>query len=975
MKQIGLDVLTAYEVLQSKRIEEVNADAYLLSHKKSGANIVLLATEDNNKVFNIAFRTPAPDNTGVAHIMEHSTLCGSKHFPLKDPFVELVKGSLNTFLNAMTYPDKTMYPVASCNDQDFQNLMHVYMDAVFYPNIYDKWQIFCQEGWTYAMEDVDAPLTINGVVYNEMKGAFSSADDVLEREIFAALFPDTTYANESGGDPDYIPDLTYEQFLDFHRTYYHPANSYIYLYGDMDMVEKLNWLDKTYLSHFERIAVDSEIAWQEPFNAISEKTIAYSIGQNESEKDNTYLSYNVAVGDYKDANQYIAFQVLEHALLNMPGAPLKQALLDAGIGKDIYGEYHYGVKQPYFSIVAKKANPEQKKEFEAIIEKTLAKLVIEGFDKRTLQAGLNTIEFRTREADFGDFPKGLLFCLQVFHSWLYDEKQPFLHLETNPVFEYLKEQIDAGYFEALLSESFLNNQHKSVVIAVPRAGLTTKKDQELEEKLRLKKAAMTKEELEEIVRRTKALKAYQEAPEDEAAISCIPLLALSDIKETPEPFHITEKQVAGVPVVHHNFFTNDIGYLRLAFIIRDLPTELFPYLGIYTGLCGMLDTENYSYQQLDNEINIYTGGMSVNNAVYRNNCNPKEWKLTMEISAKATYENIAYAFALAKEMICNTKYDNKRRLMEIISEGRSRMQSQMTNRGNTTASMRAISYYSEIAAMNERIKGIDFYLFLVDLEEHFEERYGELVEKLHQVERYVFRPENLLISYGATEEGYQLMEPHISAFKEAMHTEPVAACGIHCPVHENKEAFQTSSQVQYVAQAGNYREAGYEYNGSMRVVRLIMSYDYLWNEIRVKGGAYGCGNQYARSGDCYFTSYRDPHLSRTLEVYANVPKYLRNFQADDRDMVKYIIGTISEMDTPLTASSRASRSYSAYMCHITQELLKKERYQVLHTTVKDVQALAPMLEEVLAQQHICVIGNENKIAKEAELFTEVKQVF
>lgn len=975
MKQPALEVLTAYEVLLSKKIEEVNAYAYLLRHKKSGASVVLMASDDNNKVFNIAFRTPAPDNTGVPHILEHCTLCGSEHFPLKDPFVELVKGSLNTFLNAMTYPDKTMYPVASCNDQDFQNLMHVYMDAVFYPNIYKKWEIFSQEGWSYALETPDSPLTINGVVYNEMKGAFSAAEEVLEREIASVLFPDTTYANESGGDPEYIPDLTYEQFLEFHKKYYHPSNSYIYLYGDMDMAEKLQWLDEMYLSKFERMDVDSAIAMQEPFAAIQEKTIAYSIGASESEKDNTYLTYNVAAGDYKDPNHYIAFQVLEYALLNMPGAPLKQALLDAGIGKDIYGEYHYGIQQPYFSIVAKKANPEQKKQFEEVVEQALADIVKQGFDKKALQAGLNTIEFRTREADFGDFPKGLLFCLQVFHSWLYDKENPFLHLETNPVFAYLKEQMDCGYFEALVQNYFIENRHKAVVIAVPRAGLTTKKDQELEEKLQQKKAAMSEEEIQNVVARTKALKDYQEAPELQEALDCIPLLALEDMKQTPEPFHLTEKVIAGTRVLHHNYFTNNIGYLKLAFVVKDMPTELFPYLGLYTGLFGMLDTEQYSYQELDNEINIHTGGMSSVNSVYHNCEEKNKWQLTVEIGAKVIYENIAFPFAITKEILRHTKFDNKRRMKELLSEGRSRIQSQLTARGNSTAALRAISYYSETAAMNERIKGIDFYVFLEELEQHFEERYEELVEKLQQVMRYIFRPENLLISYAATEDGFAAIEPLIEEFKSCLYTEPVEKCGIHCPVCERKEGFQTSAQVQYVAQAGNYLDAGYHYNGTMRVVRLIMSYDYLWNEIRVKGGAYGCGNQYTRTGDCYFTSYRDPNLSKTLEAYKQVPAYLRSFEADERDMLKYIIGTISDMDTPLTNASRASRSYAAYMSHITQELLQKERLEVLHTTPRDVQALAELVEAVLAQQHICVIGNENKIAQEENLFTEIKQVF
>ncbi len=975
MKQADLNRLTVYELLLTKQIEEVNAKGYLLRHKRSGAMLVLMETDDTNKVFSIAFRTPAPDNTGVPHIMEHSVLCGSKRFPLKDPFVELVKGSLNTFLNAMTYPDKTMYPVASCNDQDFQNLMHVYMDAVFYPNIYQYREIFCQEGWSYSMESPEAPLTINGVVYNEMKGAFSSADDVLDREIMNALFPDTTYANESGGDPVHIPELTYEQFLDFHRRYYHPCNSYIYLYGDMDMAEKLQWLDEAYLSNFEAIELDSSIAMQPAFSEMREKTIFYPVGASEPERDNTYLSYNVVVGDYRDINLNIAFQVLEYALLNMPGAPLKQALLDVGIGKDIYGQYHYGQQQPYFSIVAKKANPEQKEAFETVIRDTLERIVREGFAKKSLQAGLNVIEFHTREADFGDFPKGLLFGLEVMQSWLYDKENPFAGLETNPVFDYLKAEMQNGYFENLVQTYFLENPHKAVVTAVPKAGLATVREQELAAKLEQKKAAMEESEIAEIVRQTRDLKAYQEAPDAPEAIESIPLLSLNDMKKTPEPFHNTEKTIAGTTVLHHNYFTNGIGYLRLAFVIKDLPEELLSYLGVYNNFFGLLDTEHFSYGELDQEINIHTGEMSNSCTVYSDAQDSDKWKLVMEIRVKVTYDQIAFPFEIVEEILRHTKFDNRRRILELIEENCSRLQSQLAARGNSTAAMRALSYYSEPAAVNERLRGIDFYEFLTDLKAHFDARYEELIAQFERVIRCVFRPENLLISYAADEEGFARLEPNVETFKACLFTDPVPHTGITCPVIAKREGFQTASQVQYVAMAGNYKEAGYRFTGTMRVVRLIMSYDYLWNELRVKGGAYGCGNQYTRTGDCYFTSYRDPHLSRTLEVYRKVPEYLRSFQADERDMVKYIIGTFSEMDTPLTNASRAGRSYSAYLCHVTEEMLAKERGEVLHTTPEAVRALADLVEAVLAQQHICVIGNESRLEQEAELFTEVKQVF
>ena len=469
--------LTSYELIQQKSLKDLKSEGYMLRHKKSGAKILLMKNDDDNKVFFVGFRTPPEDSTGLPHILEHSVLCGSKNFPLKDPFVELVKGSLNTFLNAMTYPDKTVYPVASCNDKDFQNLMHVYMDAVFYPNIYQHEEIFKQEGWSYTLESEDDKLHYNGVVYNEMKGAFSSPEGVLDRVVLNSLFPDTCYANESGGDPECIPNLTYEQFLEFHKKYYHPSNSYIYLYGDMDFEEKLEWLDENYLANFDAIAIDSRIGYQEPFDAVKEIETAYSITSNESEEDNTYLAYNKVVGTSLDRELYLAFEVLDYALLSAPGAPLKKALVDAGIGKDILGSYDNGIYQPIFSIIAKNANVEQKEEFVSVIENTLSEIAEKGIDQKAIEAGIHYHEFRYREADFGSFPKGLEYGLQSFDSWLYDDETPFLHMAAIEVYDFLKTKIGTRYFEELIQTHILDNTHGTIVVVKPEKGRSAKKDQ------------------------------------------------------------------------------------------------------------------------------------------------------------------------------------------------------------------------------------------------------------------------------------------------------------------------------------------------------------------------------------------------------------------------------------------------------------------------------------------------------------------
>ena len=649
--------LNAYEVLQTEDLSDLKSKGTLLKHKKSGARVLLMENDDENKVFTIGFRTPPSDSTGVPHIMEHSVLCGSKEFPVKDPFVELVKGSLNTFLNAMTYPDKTVYPVASCNDKDFQNLMHVYMDAVFYPNIYQNDKTFRQEGWSYKLDNPDGELTISGVVYNEMKGAFSSPEGVLDRVVLNSLFPDNTYSVESGGDPEVIPELTYEQFLDFHRKYYHPSNSYIYLYGDMNMEEKLRWFDEKYLSDFENEPVDSEIHLQKPFTEMKEVVQEYSIASEESEEDNTYLSYNKVIGTTLDEKLYLAFEILDYALLSAPGAPLKKALLDAGVGKDISGSYDNGVYQPIFSVISKNANVEQKEEFVRVIEDTLKDIVKNGINKKALRAGINYHEFRFREADFGNYPRGLMYGLQLFDSWLYDETKPFIHMQAIPTFEFLKEQVETGYFEELIQKYLLDNTHGSIVIIKPERGRTARMDKELADKLQAYKDSLSKEEIDALVKATKELEEYQEeesAPED---LAKIPVLGREDISREIAPIYNKELETSGVKLVHHEVETNGIGYTALLFDLSGIPEEKLPYISILQSVLGIINTKNYEYSELFNEINVHTGGIGTSLELYTDvtKVKEKEFRATFEIKGKALYPKMNVLFSMMREILMESE--------------------------------------------------------------------------------------------------------------------------------------------------------------------------------------------------------------------------------------------------------------------------------------------------------------------------------
>ena len=963
--------LYAYELQKEEDLKGIKAKGYLLRHRKSGARVVYIENDDNNKVFSIGFRTPPSDSTGVPHIMEHSVLCGSKNFPAKDPFVELVKGSLNTFLNAMTYPDKTVYPVASCNDKDFQNLMHVYMDAVFYPNIYEHEEIFRQEGWSYQLDSAEDKLKYNGVVYNEMKGAFSSPEGVLDRVILNTLFPDTSYANESGGDPEVIPELTYEQFLDFHRKYYHPSNSYIYLYGDMDIEEKLHWLDQEYLGKYDREPVDSRIRFQEPFAEMQEKVIPYSIASEESEEDNTYLSYNKVVGTSLDKELYLAFQILDYALLSAPGAPLKKALTDAGIGKDIMGSYDNGIYQPIFSVIAKNANEEQKEEFIQVIEDVLRASVKNGIDTKAIEAGINYYEFRYREADFGNYPKGLMYGLQMMDSWLYDEEKPFIHIEALDTFEFLKKQIGTGYYEELIQKYLLDNPHGAIVIVTPEKGRTARMEAELEEKLQKYKESLTAEEVEAFVQKTQALEAYQSEPESEENLEKIPVLKREDISREIEPIINEEMTLAGVPVIFHEIETNGIGYVDVLFDMSLVEEQDLPYVGILQSVLGIIDTERYDYGILFNEINVNTGGIGTSLELYNDvtNIREKAFKATFEIKGKALYGKLPVAFDMMREILMESKLDDGKRIREILAMLKSRLLMKFQSSGHVTAVLRAQSYASPAAKLKDMTNGIAFYETVSYIEEHFEEEKEKLSEKLIDLSKKLFCGDNMMLSYTAAREGLEGLEEMVEKLKNSLHTrtaEEDKRCVIHC--EKKNEGFKTASKVQYVAKAGNFIDQGVAYTGALQILKVIMSYDYLWQNIRVKGGAYGCMSNFNRIGEGYFVSYRDPNLKRTLDVYDGVVDYLKNFTVSERDMTKYIIGTMSGIDQPMTPASKGERSMNLYMNKVSAEMIREERNQILDAEQDDIRALYKVAEAVLQADQMCVIGGEDKIEEEKELF-------
>ena len=852
--------------------------------------------------------------------------------------------------------------------------MDVYLDAVFNPNITKYEEIFKQEGWHYELTGKDDELKINGVVYNEMKGAYSSPDEVLSSQIYRSLFPDNTYSKDSGGNPEHIPKLTYEAYLDFYHKYYHPSNSYIYLYGDMDVVERLEWLDKEYLSLYDYKKVNSEINKQPAFDEIKNVEAKYSITMDDSQENKTYLSYNRVVGDTLDEMLYQAFDVLDYALVSSPGAPVKQALIDAGIGDDVYGSYDAGILQPVFSFVAKNANASQADEFESIIENTLKEVVKTGINKEALLAGINSSEFKFREADFGQFPKGLLFGLNCLDSWLFDDMKPFIHLECLGTFAKLRKAVDTDYFEKLIQEYLLDNTHGSSVTVKPKRGLGNEREEALAKELSDYKASLSDEEIKKLIEDTEHLKKYQEEPSSDEDLRKLPMLTRADMKKNAMPFSNIEDELLDVKVVRHDIESNGIDYISFLFDAGDFAQSELGYLGFFTNALGLVSTEKYSYTDLANATNIYTGGISTGTASHPDIKDRNNFVFKFEVKLKVLEKNLDKALELMEQMLLTSDFTDTKRLGELVAQIKARLQANLSSSGHLVAAMRSMSSFSRYALYQDELKGVAFYRSICRIEKELSESPKSVSDKLAAIAKKLFARNRMLISFTGNNEAYANAKPSLE--KVIAGFNKMSAVGNQAEVHFNtaKEAFIDASQIQYVAKTGDFICEGYEYTGALRLLRIILSYDYLWINVRVKGGAYGCMNTFLRSGESYFVSYRDPNLSDTLDVYDRIPEYIKSFSPDERDMTKYIIGTFSALDTPMNPEAKGSRSLSAYLEGITYEQIQKERNEILNAQPEDIRRLADLVEAVLKKDSICVIGNENMIKESAGLFENVEKL-
>ena len=960
-------VYSGFRLDRIERIDEINGTAYEMKHEKSGARLIYIDSPDSNKVFNIAFRTTPHNSTGVAHIMEHSVLCGSRKFPLKEPFVELVKGSLNTFLNAMTYPDKTMYPVASKNDKDFHNLMDVYLDAVFYPRVREDAEIVMQEGWHYELENADDELTYKGVVFNEMKGVYSSPDSVLERQMMRELFPDTTYGVDSGGDPDYITDLTYEEFQEFYRVHYHPSNSYIFLYGDMNIEEQLAFLNDEYLSHFDAIDVHTEVALQAPFTEGKVVSYPYSVGSEEPTDNRTLHSFAYVLPDVTPEHS-LAFEVLTHALLTSPAAPLKQALVKAGIGSDISGYYLDSIRQPMWTVQATGSNLDKQADLQRIVESTLQELCDKGLDKELLEASLNSIEFALRESDFGGRPIGLAYIIRMMDNWLYDN-DPLELLHYEEALANIRKGLAGTYFEDLIRYSILNNNHKVLVSIYPERGLQERKDAEVKEHLATLKANMTSEEIDAIVEQTKRLKIRQETPDSDEALASIPLLELSDLNPNIEAVERRESKIGNTTVHFVPTFTKGINYVGLYFKLNCLTEEELFYADILSDILGRIDTSERGYEALAKDINMNLGGLSSDITAISKDGKRDEFTPLMIVRAKALHSKLPDLCRLINEVVKKADYSDDQRLTELVQESKAIWDNEAFRRGNSIVSQRVMAQVSAVGKFRDN-GNLGYYQKISELASN-PAALPLLPEKLAEVARKIFRANNVDIMFVGEEGELEAFENLMKPFVETWDATELSDDVLQITRLSGNDGIVTAGKVQYVAQGGNFIDHGFKHVGPMSVLETILRYEYLWIRIRVQGGAYGAFANFYDDGNMIFCSYRDPNLLETLDVYKELPQYLRDFTLTDREMRKYIIGTMSSLDLPMTPALRGPRAMGMYFSGAKLEDKVEFRKQVIACKPEDIVALADVVEPVLNDNHICTMGNEQKIKDAGNVFDNI----
>ena len=949
------EIYHGFKLLSVKQINDIGSNMYEFTHLKSGATLVYLENDDTNKCFAVGFRTLPEDSTGICHIIEHSLLCGSKRYPTKEPFVNLLKGSMATFLNAMTAYDWTMYPVASQNDQDFNNLVSVYLDAVFAPlSVLDN-KPFLQEGWHIEMNDVNDTPSYKGVVYNEMKGAMSSVEEQLTQKTLSSIYKGSCYEHNSGGDPDVIPDLTFEYYKSFYHKHYHPSNALMYLYGKMDVLEQLKYFDEEYLSNYE---VEAPITIEVPKARIDRDTEAYyAISESEDEKDNTYMSLAFGLDLYENALDLTGFGILNEVLMSNNEAPLKKLLMDAKLGQDITCSIDDDNILPSYHIYLHKTNPEEKERFYQTFLSACRKLVDEGIDKTALLAAINHAEFRNKEMDMGRMPKGLFFAFSLMQS--FNCHVPFEnYLEYTKYFDFFKKELNNGYFESLLEKYILNSKHYVQVVLLPSKTLANEKAKAMEEKMLALKNSMSLEEKEECVRITKELIAYQSKKDTPEELAMLPKLKLSDISTDVNKLVTEEYEKDGIKFIEHKFNTNKIAYLKMYFNLNTLSLEELPYVKLLTRLLGRLDTEKYSINELLSYVKTYLGGFSFD--ILAGGDSKEDYKAHLSLEISSLNENTEKMNDVLDQVINHTIF-NMDKVRIILTQLQNAYRSAIIENGTSMAIDEARARVSKIGSLSAKISGLQMYRFLTDNLSSFDEKF---IVKLQEVANKIFNINNLKASISGDDESIAnltkvvyLLPLNKEKNLEALNVEilPFDACALKIP-----------SEVNYNAMVANLADLGYEQSGKLSVIAHILGYDYLWSEVRVKGGAYGCHINIGLSNDIFLGSFRDPNVRNTYDVYKKVADYLENIEFSEDEFETYLIGALGAFDKPASNNSFIQSSDANLLSGNSVEKRIKRKEQMLQATIDDLKKYANLFRE-FAEKAVCyTIGNEQKITEYSE---------
>ncbi len=927
--------LHGFEVIKQEHIPELNTDGVLYRHVKSGAEMLSLSNTDSNKVFGITFRTPSPDSTGIAHILEHSVLCGSAKYPLKEPFIELIKGSLQTFLNAFTYPDRTCYPVASQNVTDLYNLIDVYLDAVFFPRI--TADVFEQEGWHYELEAPGGDLSCKGVVFNEMKGAYSSPDSLLDRLGLQSLFPDTSYGLDSGGDPLKIPDLSFEQFVTFHKNYYQPGNCRIYFYGDDDPEARLRFMG-SYLEQFDACSPDSNISlqphWEKP------RTVRAQYPGEGTRKG--MLTMNWLLGDVLNAEDNLALCVLDYALLGMPGSPLRKALIESGLGDGLTGGgLENELRQMFFSTGLKGIDPQDAPRIEEVIIKTLETLSRDGFDERTLTAALNTIEFQLRENNTGSFPRGLSLMLRALSVWLYDG-DPFSMLGFEEILQRVRKRFktDTAYAQSLVQSCFLQNNHRVSVIMEPDPGMAQRLQEQEREHLQTVTASLSEQERSKLSERTHELRALQQAPDTPEALATLPRLRLEDLPRENRVIPCEHVRVADVPVLRHNLFTNGILYCDIGLNLHLLPQQYLPFVTLFSRALLETGAGPDDFVALSQRISTQTGGVrpaALTSSVHQSQTGAA-W---LFLRAKALAARSSDLFSILTDVLTSAHFDQQSRIKQIILEEKAAFEQRLIPGGHSLVASRLRAHFSEADWATEQMGGVSYYRFLLDLEKRFDNSWGDILKTLEHMRALLLNREHMIVNITVDQSAWPSVQNQLNGFLEKFPRQSAQVAAWQPQNAQQSEALVAPSQVNFVGKAFNLYEAGYQYHGSINVITGLMRTMYLWEKVRVQGGAYGAFCGFDRlSGAFWFGSYRDPNLLDTLKIFDHTADWLTNIAIDEQELARSIIGTIGEFDNYMLPDMQGYVSLQRHLIGITEDMRARTRAEVFATTLENLRSTA-----------------------------------